>query len=61
MRVTPRQIDTVRSFAKHHFGDYAEVWLFGSRVDDSKRGAIMIFSFKLHLTSVMQLLNASLR
>jgi len=38
MRVTPRQIDTVRTFARRHFGDDAEVWLFGSRVDDGRRG-----------------------
>ena len=29
MRVTLRQIETVRTFAQRHFGDDAEVWLFG--------------------------------
>ena len=38
MRVTPRQIETVKLLVQRHFGDDAEVWLFGSRVDDSKRG-----------------------
>ncbi len=38
MRVTPRQIETVKMLAHRHFGDDAEVWLFGSRVDDSKKG-----------------------
>jgi len=38
MRVTSRQIDTVRMLTHRHFGDDAEVWLFGSRVDDGKKG-----------------------
>jgi len=33
MRVTLRQIETVKMLAHRHFGDDAEVWLFGSRKD----------------------------
>ncbi len=38
MRVTPQQAETVRMLAHRHFGEDAVVWLFGSRVDDGKKG-----------------------
>lgn len=38
MRLTPAQVDTIRETARRCFGPDAEVWLFGSRVDDTRRG-----------------------
>ena len=38
MRLTPEQIAIIRSAATEVFGSDARVWLFGSRVDDAKRG-----------------------
>ena len=38
MRMTPQQAETVRMFTHRHFGEDAEVWLFGSRADDGKKG-----------------------
>ena len=38
MRLTPQQAAIIRSAAREVFGADARVWLFGSRVDDSKRG-----------------------
>lgn len=38
MRLSPRQIDVIRQAALDTFGPATRVWLFGSRVDDSKRG-----------------------
>jgi predicted nucleotidyltransferase len=38
MRLTPEQAAIIRSAAAEVFGSDARVWLFGSRVDDSKRG-----------------------
>lgn len=38
MRLSPAQIDTIRKAARQNFGADALVWLFGSRVDDSRRG-----------------------
>jgi predicted nucleotidyltransferase len=38
MRLPSKAITTIREAAKNHFGAQAKVWLFGSRVDDSKRG-----------------------
>ena len=38
MRLTPFEITTIKQTAQHIFGDAAKVYLFGSRVDDSKKG-----------------------
>ncbi len=38
MRLTPAQLDIIRSTVAEQFGSNAHVWLFGSRADDSKRG-----------------------
>jgi len=38
MRLTDFEIDAIRSAAVQTFGSAVSVWLFGSRVDDSKRG-----------------------
>lgn len=38
MRLTPQQIAFIRRSTLEAFGTGAQVWLFGSRVDDNKRG-----------------------
>jgi len=38
MRLTPAQIQTIQSTAYAVLGDGARVWLFGSRLDDSRKG-----------------------
>ena len=38
MRLTPAQIAAIRHATAEVYGEQANVWLFGSRVDDSKRG-----------------------
>ncbi len=38
MRLSPEQITLIRQAAQETFGPDARVWLFGSRVDDRKRG-----------------------
>ena len=38
MRLTPAQIDTIKSTAKAVLGEGAQVTLFGSRVDDHLKG-----------------------
>ncbi len=38
MRLTPTQVDTIRDTARRCFGQGADVLLFGSRVDDTRRG-----------------------
>ncbi len=38
LRLTDSQIQTIKQATADIFGPEARVWLFGSRVDDSKRG-----------------------
>ena len=38
MRLTPEQVTIIKKAGAETFGDSARVWLFGSRVDDHKRG-----------------------
>jgi predicted nucleotidyltransferase len=38
MRLTERQIRIIKEEVRHLFGPVAQVWVFGSRVDDSARG-----------------------
>lgn len=38
MRLTPFQQQTICQNARRYFGDMTHVWLFGSRIDDTKRG-----------------------
>ena len=39
MRLTPDQTQAIRQRIHSHMGEHARIWLFGSRVDDSHRGA----------------------
>ena len=38
MRVTPDQINILKNLTYQYFGEDAELWLFGSRTDDRKKG-----------------------
>ncbi|MDP2025023.1 nucleotidyltransferase family protein [Sulfuriferula sp.] len=38
MRLTASQIESIRQTTRQKFGAGASVWLFGSRMDDSRRG-----------------------
>ncbi|WP_376692026.1 nucleotidyltransferase domain-containing protein [Wenzhouxiangella sp. EGI_FJ10409] len=38
MRLTDHQIETIKQATAEIFGPDAQVWLFGSRADDSRRG-----------------------
>ena len=38
MRLSPSQIESIRAAATATFGKGTAVWLFGSRVDDAKKG-----------------------
>ena len=38
MRLSPAQIEAIKQEAEHFFGAQAEVWLFGSRMDDTAKG-----------------------
>lgn len=38
MRLSEKQVDLIKSAAAEIFGAETRVWLFGSRVDDQRRG-----------------------
>ena len=38
MRLSAQQVQSIRHAAQAAFGKGTEVWLFGSRVDDAKKG-----------------------
>ncbi|MEK6749740.1 MAG: nucleotidyltransferase domain-containing protein [Pseudomonadota bacterium] len=38
MRLSPEQIESIRQATHENFGADTAVWLFGSRVDDARRG-----------------------
>eukprot|EP01032_Pedospumella_encystans_P024301 gene24301-27489_t len=38
MRLTPAQIDTIQSTAQAVLGDDVQVWLYGSRLDEHRKG-----------------------
>lgn len=38
MRLTAEQVQFIKATIARHFGPEARVWLFGSRVDDARRG-----------------------
>lgn len=38
MRLTPEQAELIRCRVRRHLGAQARIWLFGSRVDDHRRG-----------------------
>ena len=38
MRLTADQVGAIRERIHNHLGPHAQIWLFGSRVDDTRRG-----------------------
>jgi predicted nucleotidyltransferase len=38
MRLSPDEIATIKASVHRFFGGFAKVYLFGSRIDDAKRG-----------------------
>ena len=54
MRLTPDQIATIQSTAQAVLGDDAQVWLYGSRLDDQlKGGGIDLLIESSQKTSIM--------
>lgn len=65
MRISRQQADIIKNLARQTFGEPTEVYLFGSRTDDSARGGDIdlyiqparqdsLFRKRLHLTSQLQ-------
>ena len=60
MRLTLDQQSVIRSAVVESFGDAAKIWLFGSRVDDNKRGGDIDLLIETKLTDVTTIVRAEL-
>lgn len=56
MRVTPEQIDIFEATAHRYFGEGAGLWLFGSRIDDKKRGGDYDFLVETALSDTNEII-----
>ena len=57
MRLTPQQQSAIRTAVAETFGENATSWLFGSRVDDNKRGGdidLLIETKELDVTKIVR-------
>ena len=61
MRLTSEQVETIRSGVRRCFGEDAEVWLFGSRVDDARRGGDIDLYVETSLETAEEVWNAERR
>lgn len=53
MRLTVKQIVAIHQTAKKHFGTSAKVYLFGSRVDDDRKGGDIDLLIKSDETTLL--------
>jgi uncharacterized protein len=61
MRLTSPQVAAIKEAAAEVFGDQTQVWLFGSRVDDAKRGGDIDLLVRPGVTSGDHALDNKLR
>ena len=60
MRLTPDQQSAIRTTVAENFGDEASIWLFGSRVDDNKRGGDIDLLIETKQSDVAAIVHAEL-
>lgn len=60
MRLTKKQIQRLKDTVAHHFGNSACIWVFGSRVDDQKRGGDYDFYLETPMTDADQIIDDKL-
>jgi len=60
MRLTPEQLSVIRIAVAETFGDTASIWLFGSRVDDSKRGGDIDLLIETRQSDIAAIVKAEL-
>jgi predicted nucleotidyltransferase len=54
MRLTPDQVTQIRLATTRFFGEQAKVWLFGSRVDDQKKGGDIDLLIQANIVDVVE-------
>ena len=60
MRLTEKQIQRLKDTVARHFGEDAHVWVFGSRVDDDRRGGDYDFYLETPLDDAEQVVDNKL-
>ena len=60
MRLKVRQIRLVKAAVSHRLGPGARVWLFGSRVDDSRRGGDFDFYVETDIDDPQEVIKGKL-
>jgi predicted nucleotidyltransferase len=60
MRLSPDQQSAIRTTVAETFGDEASIWLFGSRVDDNKRGGDIDLLIETNQSDVTAIVRAEL-
>ncbi|WP_295886275.1 nucleotidyltransferase domain-containing protein [uncultured Thiohalocapsa sp.] len=61
MRLTRLQIQAIKRAVADHFGADAQVWLFGSRTDDKRRGGDFDFYVETALDDPAEVIDRKLR
>jgi predicted nucleotidyltransferase len=57
MRLSENQIQAINQTAKEHFGNSVRVFLFGSRIDDKKKGGDIDLLIKAKKKTILTLKN----
>ena len=60
MRLTPEQVNIIKRVVVDTFGYAARIWLFGSRVDDHKRGGDIDLLIETEETDVTRIVKTEL-
>lgn len=60
MRLTPRQLNVLHAAFPGRFGPGSRLWLFGSRVDDARRGGDVDLMVQTPLADAADLVDARL-
>ena len=60
MRITPEQLKIFSTYARRYFGEDAKIWLFGSRVDDGKKGGDYDFLVETSLLDANEIIQSKI-
>lgn len=60
MRLTPKQLKAIHIVFSQHFLPKDEIWLFGSRVDNSKKGGDIDFYVETYYDEPMKAIEAQI-
>ncbi len=61
MRVTSQQLEALKRLASQYFGEDAELWLFGSRLDDNIKGGDYDFFIETPLNDTDEIVDRKIK